>query len=138
MEKAITEKKNEGIVLKMIEAFNKQDIDSWIDYFADDADVVGPDGERMDKDKLRNYYLGVFKAFPDGRFGIERMMSKDDSIVVEIFGRGTQKGEYFGIPATNKRIELPMTFIMDFKDGRVKRWRAYYYYQKFVSQILEF
>jgi len=133
----MTEKDYEGIVIKMIEAFNRQDVDSWIEYFADYADVIGPDGVRMDKKGLRDYYAGIFTAFPDGRFGIERIISKDSTVVVEIFGRGTHKGEYFGVPATNKRIEMPMVFIMDFEEGMVKRWRGYYYWQKFVSQILE-
>ena len=36
-----------------------------------------------------------------------------------------QRGELAGVPATNKSVKVPVTFIVDYENGKAKRWSSY-------------
>lgn len=47
-------------------------------------------------------------AFPDYSIFIEDMTAEGDYVIAHGVFRGTHKGEIFGIPATFRKVELPM------------------------------
>jgi predicted ester cyclase len=47
-------------------------------------------------------------AFPDYNIYVEEMTAEGDNVIIHGILRGTHKGEIFSIPATNRKIELPM------------------------------
>jgi steroid delta-isomerase-like uncharacterized protein len=131
----MTESENEKIALKIIEAYNSQDVDVYVDYFSDDVDVWWPDGATPDKEELRTEFGEIIEAFPDRRFDLVRMVSTDKTVIAECVFKGTNRGELFGMPATNNSIEMPMVHIYDFEAGKVKRWRVYANYQTMMQQL---
>ena len=131
----LTESENEKIALKIIEAFNSQDVDAYVDYFSDDVDVWWPDGATPDKEELRTEFGEIIEAFPDRRFDLVRMVSTDKTVIAECVVKGTNRGELFGMPPTNKTMEMPMVHIYDFEAGKVKRWRTYANYQTMMQQL---
>lgn len=46
----------------------------------------------------------LFKVFPDTRTTIEYILAENSRIVVFLKGSGTHKGEFHGIPPTNKSV----------------------------------
>ena len=51
--------------------------------------------------------LTMFRgAFPDLQVTIEDMIAEGEKVVVRVTMRGTHQGEFMGIPATNKKIEI--------------------------------
>lgn len=57
-------------------------------------------------------------AFPDIHFQIEDAVVEGDQLAIRITASGTQRGELFGIPATNKRISWSGHRILTIRDGR--------------------
>lgn len=78
-----------------------------------------------------------FSAFPDSISRIDRMVSQGDTIVVKSTFTGTHKGDWFGIPATNKKVEYPELSIYDFEAGKVKLLKHFFDRLRLLSQLNE-
>jgi steroid delta-isomerase-like uncharacterized protein len=64
--------------------------------------------------------VAVFVAgFPDLRFTIEDMITEENKVVVCWTLSGTHKGEYMGIPATNKKVSIEGITIHHLANGRI-------------------
>jgi steroid delta-isomerase-like uncharacterized protein len=64
--------------------------------------------------------VALFVAgFPDLCFTIEDMVTEQDKVVVCWTLSGTHKGEYMGIPATNKKISVDGITIHHIAHGRI-------------------
>ncbi|MGH2534527.1 MAG: ester cyclase [Thermomicrobiales bacterium] len=49
--------------------------------------------------------VGLFRAaFPDGDLAIEELIAEDDKVVARVTMRGTQAGEFYGMPATGELV----------------------------------
>ena len=51
-------------------------------------------------------------AFPDLRMEVEDVIASGDKVVVRARATGTHKGEFMGMPATNKSIDAQLIDIM--------------------------
>lgn len=68
--------------------------------------------------------MGMFRtAFPDLQITIEDLIAKGDKVWVYTTTRGTNKGEFMGMPATGKKIEVKGIDILRFVNGKaVEHW----------------
>jgi steroid delta-isomerase-like uncharacterized protein len=63
-------------------------------------------------------FFGLFRqAFPDGTFTVEDMVAEGDRVVARVTIRGTQHGEFMGVPPLGKEIEVQAIDIVQFRDG---------------------
>jgi len=76
----------------------------------DPRPVVGPQGVKAHLTSLKD-------AFPDLVFDIDDIVAEGDSIVVRWTARGTNTGDYFGMPATGKPIEITGMNTWNTRDG---------------------
>ena len=69
-------------------------------------------------DGVRQFYEQLMKALPDVEIGVQRRHVTDDAIVLEVVIRGTHLGEWRGLPATGRRVEIPLcgVYTFDFED----------------------
>ena len=58
-------------------------------------------------------------GFPDLRFSVEDTVAENDKIVVAWTISGTHKGEFMGIPATNKKISVDGITINHIVNGKI-------------------
>ncbi|MES1197039.1 MAG: ester cyclase [Pseudomonadota bacterium] len=58
-------------------------------------------------------------AFSELTTEIEDLIAKDDQVVVRVLWRGVHSGDYAGVPASGKRVELRVFSIWRFEDGKV-------------------
>jgi steroid delta-isomerase-like uncharacterized protein len=58
-------------------------------------------------------------AFPDSDWSIEDLVAEHDRVVARTIFRGTHLGNFFGIPATGKRVEVHGVHIMRIADGKI-------------------
>ncbi|MGH9979629.1 MAG: ester cyclase [Nitrososphaeraceae archaeon] len=58
-----------------------------------------------------------FKAFPDMHTTIEHMVAENNLVMVFLKGSGTHKGEFHGIPPTNKPVNIRSADLYRIEDG---------------------
>jgi len=133
----MSEDENERVVRKMLEAIDRLDAAALFDYLSDDFTYVFASGDRTNKEGFRRYLEGVLPAFPDIKYKLERIVSQGKTAVIELTATGTHKGEYLGMPPTNKKFELPEVHILDFEAGKIKLWKAYADTQRLIQQLRE-
>ena len=59
------------------------------------------------------------RAFPDLNYQIDEVVVGEDAIAVRTTLRGTHLGDFFGLPASGKRVEVSQTTIERFRDGKL-------------------
>jgi steroid delta-isomerase-like uncharacterized protein len=97
------------------------------EFFAPDYlhhDPANPDPRPMvGPQAVRDHLISLKGAFPDLVFEIEDMASDDDQIIVRWTARGTNTGDYFGMPATGKPIEITGMNTWRTRDGKaIEGW----------------
>ena len=134
----MAESETEKIVKEIFEAYNRRDIDFIIDHFADDLILVLPSGETIGKDELPQVYSMLFDVFQDGKWSIPRVISKGNVVAVEILVEGTHTGEFLGILATHKKIDVHAVWFIDFnEEGKIERVIDYWNERRFIAQVSE-
>jgi len=60
-----------------------------------------------------------FQAFPDIRFASEDVLIDGDRVVQIARVSGTHGGEFFGVPATGRKVDVVFALVMTLSDGRI-------------------
>jgi predicted ester cyclase len=71
------------------------------------------------EERKQKIVSALYAAFPDITLDIHDMIAEGDKVAVRYSMAGTQKGEFMGIPATNKRMELTSLCILRLAGGKV-------------------
>jgi steroid delta-isomerase-like uncharacterized protein len=58
-------------------------------------------------------------AFPDIHFTVDELVAEDDKVVVRVTFRGTHQGEYMGIPATGKAVQVSGVELARLANGQI-------------------
>ena len=89
---------NKALVKSFVESvFNDHNISAIEKYLA---------GTMQEKEGFKQSLSAQFKAFPDIRTKIEHIVAENDLVVVYLNFTGTHKGEFQGIPPTNKKVNI--------------------------------
>jgi len=94
-------------------------------HLRDDVTFINPMVGTVDKAGFRAFHTALWTGLPDINYKVERTVAEGMTVVGECTVTGTQRGELAGVPATNKSVTLPVTFIVDYENGKVKRWSSY-------------
>jgi steroid delta-isomerase-like uncharacterized protein len=70
------------------------------------------------REGVKQFFSMFRTAFPDLTFTVVDMTAGGDKVWTYITIRGTHKGEFMGIPATNKKIEVKGIDIVRFANGK--------------------
>jgi predicted ester cyclase len=87
-------------------------------YATDYVDHTPAPGVAPTREGFKQFVVGLKKAFPDLRYTIEDTIESGDKIVHRLTARGTMKGDFMGMPATNKQATWT-----EFHIGRVVNGR---------------
>lgn len=64
--------------------------------------------------------LGMMRsAYPDVQWTLDDTVIEDDRVVAQFTLRGTHEGEFFGVPASGKKIQVRAMAIYRFQDGKI-------------------
>jgi steroid delta-isomerase-like uncharacterized protein len=91
------------------------------DYYNHDAPdpSIGSEG-------MKAFVTMFKKAFPDAQVKIELQLAEGDKVVTRYTWSGTHQGEYYGIPATGKRVNWTSTVTFRIADGKIREaWLNY-------------
>ena len=86
--------------------------------------VVSPTGGVLEgRADIERVYQVWFTAFPDLTFTTEDLIVDDDRVALLCRVSGTHLGEFFGVGATGRRIEISCAFIYRLADGLIAHER---------------
>jgi steroid delta-isomerase-like uncharacterized protein len=75
-------------------------------------------GITPDRAGVKQFFTMLRAAYPDLRMTVEDLIAEGDKVVARIRIIGTHQGEFMGVPATGKQINVPGIDIVEFRDGR--------------------
>ncbi|WP_227355242.1 ester cyclase [Haladaptatus salinisoli] len=74
-------------------------------------------------DEFKEFIRGYRAAFPDLRYDVEGIVAEDDYVAFWGRVRGTQEGEFLGVPPTGNRIDIMGIGVVRLEDGKIaERW----------------
>jgi steroid delta-isomerase-like uncharacterized protein len=71
------------------------------------------------REGVRQFFQMIRTAFPDFTMTMDDMVAEGDRVFIRATMRGTHKGEFMGIPATGRQIEVPTGDFARFEGGKV-------------------
>lgn len=75
---------------------------------------------------MRAFYEMIFAAFPDMTLERLDVVSENNKVAVRFRVRGTQKGDFQGVPASGNSVTAEGITILRFEDGKVvERWNQF-------------
>ncbi len=108
-----------------METASRRDAEGFDKFLASDVIFINPMVGTTDKAGFRKFHADLWAGLPDIHYRVERTVSEGDTVVGECTVTGTHRGELAGVPPSNKAVTVPVTFIVDYKDGKAKRWSSY-------------
>jgi steroid delta-isomerase-like uncharacterized protein len=108
---------------------NAHDLDGVLGTFGNTAhyDDEAWDEHYKGADGVRQFYEQLMKAMPDLKIEIQNRHVTEDAIVLEVMIRGTHLGPWRGLPATGRRVDLPLCGVYTFDiDDRLSGEKIYY------------
>jgi steroid delta-isomerase-like uncharacterized protein len=108
---------HEATMRSAYERINGGDLDDYAalvsDNFVEHFDVPGLPAT---KSGMLQYFGMILAAFPDLHFVVDDLIVGDGKTVARATVTGTHQGEFMGVPATGKSVEIQLIDIMGFGD----------------------
>lgn len=80
---------------------------------------INPAGNIVGIADFKTYYQNFITGFSDIKFTVMKVFGQDDNIVKHWKFEGKHTGDFFGIPATNKLVNVEGVTLVKMKDGRI-------------------
>ncbi len=77
----------------------------------------------------------MYRKLFDARAETRNLIIDDDHAVLEAAFIGRHIGEFAGVPATNKDVDVPLVVIYDFRDGQIVAARIFWTVPVFLAQV---
>src|SRR5215475_13100516 len=103
-----------------LEAYNQGKISVFDDVVAENVvDHFPPPGFPAGREGYKMFVPALRSSFPDLQYAIDLEIADGEKVVHRVTVRGTHKGDFMGIPATDKQIMWTETHILRFENGKV-------------------
>ena len=107
---------------RLYELLSAGDIDGFGDLVAEDfVEHEETPGLEPSKEGVKQLFRMYRAAFPDLRMEAEDILVSGDKVVARVRGTGTHEGEFMGMPATGKSIDVQLIDIIRFGDDGLAR-----------------
>jgi len=98
--------------------------------------VISPTGGVLEgRDEIARVYRLWFSAFPDMTWREDDVLVDGDRVVVVAQVSGTHAGEFFGVPASGRHVEVQVVVLMTVAGGLVVEERRIYDFTGFLVQV---
>lgn len=98
-------------------------------------DPGAPGGVLEGRDEVEAHLRELRTGFPDFTITIEEMLSEGGVVMTEWSVTATHEGEFDGIPATNREIELQGMSRTSVRDGEIVEDRVYHDFHALLDQL---
>jgi len=129
-----------ALVDEHVRCENRHDLEAVMATFGADARFDDePWGDhRTDRAGVRSYYTDLLRALPDLVIEVIHRHAARDSIVLEVVIGGTHRGAWRGLPATGRRVRVPLCGVYTFDTTDRLAGERIYYDRAAVLQQLGF
>ncbi len=112
---------NKAVVRRWIEAYNNRDTQAEADARAPGYVAYAPGGVgALDSGAWLQFSGSFVEAFPDIRLTVQDIFSEGDMVAARVAFQGTHRGEFQGIPPTDKQVAFTSIEINRMVDGKVQ------------------
>jgi predicted ester cyclase len=112
---------NKAVVRRWIEAYTNRDTQAEAEARAPGFVAYAPGGVgALDSEAWLQFSGSFVEAFPDIRLTVENIFSVEDMVAARVSFRGTHRGEFQGIPPTDKEVAFSSIEINRMVDGKVQ------------------
>jgi steroid delta-isomerase-like uncharacterized protein len=118
-----------ALVEQHIRLENQHDLEGVLSTFGETAryDDEAWDEHYEGSAGVRAFYEQLMKALPDLEIDVQRRHVTDEAILVEVIIRGTHLGEWRNLPATGRKIAIPLCGVYTFdQNDRLAGEKIYY------------
>ena len=106
------------------------------DSFDKDATALATSGgDIVGLENFKNYYNNYLTGFSDAEFTIVDIFGQGDKMVKHWNFKGTHDGDFFGVPATGKSVDISGTTLIKMKDGKIATEQDYMDFLSFYTQL---
>lgn len=107
-------------VRRLYDLLSVGDVDGFAEFLADDfVEHEETPGLAPTKEGVKTFFRMYIAAFPDLRLNVEDVLASGDKVVARLRATGTHQGEFMGIPATGKHVDVQLIDIFRLGDGLV-------------------
>lgn len=128
----------ERTVRDYVDVWNDGDYERLPDVLSESATVYdpgAPGGELRGRDEFEAHLRELRRGFPDFTISIGDLLSDEGVVMVEWTATGTHRGEFDGIPPTDRGVELVGMSKTLVADGKVREDRIYHDFHDFLDQL---
>jgi len=114
---------NKAALQRAVDRWNAGDLDGYLQLYDPGCTLHSPLGDLPAIEAIDQFYRAFWAAFPGSRLQIEEAIGEGDEVACRFSVRGTQRGEFMGIPPTGKDVAMSGITILRFADEKcVERW----------------
>jgi len=104
-------------------------------HFTSDITMIYSPENVVGIEDFKTYYSNFVTGFSDVEFTIKNIFGQDNNIVKHWQFKGTHSGEFFGIPATGKTVDVEGTTLVKMKDGKIAQEQDFMDNLEFYQQL---
>jgi steroid delta-isomerase-like uncharacterized protein len=107
------------------------------DYFSDDVTwtIIGTDQQVQGREPVRDFLIWMHTQAFDAHPKVKTLVVGDGQAALEADFVGIHTGEFLGIPATGKSVQVPYCVVYDLRDDELAALRAYIPMDRFAQQL---
>ena len=113
---------------RKLDLFNDSNFTKNVVMHASPSHVVGIDSARA-------YYANYLTGFSDISFTIKDVFGMGNKLVKHWNFKGTHTGIFFGIPATNKKVDIDGVTLVRMESGKIAEERDFFDNLEFMQQL---
>ncbi len=113
---------------RQIDQINDKNFDTGITLVTSPENVVGIED-------FKAYYQNFLTGFSDIQFTIVDVFGQDAKIVKHWNFKGTHTGDFFGIPATGKSVDIDGVTLVKMKKGKIAQEQDFMDNMEFMQQL---
>jgi steroid delta-isomerase-like uncharacterized protein len=136
-EEAMSEQ-NKAVMKRWFEAFN-QGRDAALaildEVVTTDYVMRDPSGDLNGREALRQFVGMMFDGMPDFRMSLDDMIVEGDRLAYQFTIRGTHTAELMGFAPTGRQVQVGVTSIARFKDGKLAEETQTWDFHGFLQQL---
>jgi predicted ester cyclase len=100
------------------EIFSQGNLITMAELFSPDIVIHDPDKELRGLEQVKQGIMRLRESFPNLHYTAEDMIAEDDKVMIRFTGRGTQRGEFRGVPPTGKYMTYVGIMILRFVEKK--------------------